>query len=202
LDIIASEEEIRLRTIADEIDRYISSGVPILVDSYRFLEKIYNIATGQEDNRSQDLTEEGRVEKIVVSCDASIKKNPGGPASAAWVIQVPGKKPVEGSQETPATTNNQAEYDAVYQGLVTLMNLVNYPQVSIEIRSDSQLVIQQLRGEMKCSDPKLERKRAVILELVQMIPAPVTFSWLPRNSTPELSRANTLAQTLLGVKPH
>lgn len=137
----------------------------------------------------------------IISCDASIKTNPGGPSSVGFVIRRPNEQPMIVAKPCPATTNNQAEYDAVYEALTTLFNLVNNPG-KVEVRSDSKLVIDQLNGEMECHDKTLAKRRDAIREFVKALPVEVTFTWRPRNSTPDLETANYRAQEILGVSPH
>jgi ribonuclease HI len=187
----------RLRVIIEMIDQHLKSDM--LTSSRNFLGKIRAVANGDEIP-SKEVKKEPS--KIIISGDASIKVNPGGPASVGIVIEIPGRKIMQVAQPTPATTNNQAEYDAVYMGLTTLVNLINNPPAPITVRSDSQLVIRQLKKEIECNDKKLLSRRDAILELVNQIPVPVTFEWRPRNSTPELELANHLAQDLLGVPRH
>ena len=139
---------------------------------------------------------------VIISCDASIKENPGGPSSIGFVIRKPREKPVGMSKPSPATSNNQAEYDAIYEGLSTFFNLNNNPGCKVEIRSDSKLVIDQLNGDMKCQDKSLMKRRDAIREFIKALPVPIEFKWRRRNSTKDLEEANYLAQDLLGVSRH
>ena len=140
---------------------------------------------------------------IIISCDASIKTNPGGPAAIGAVIRFPDEtKPLSIAKLTNAQTNNEAEYDAIYEGLTALVNLHNRPKYPITIRSDSQLVVKQLKGEYKINLEPLKRKCLSINELAKSLPVPVKIEWRPRNSTPDLTQANFNAQDALGVKRH
>lgn len=193
------EQELRdrLESIADIIERNLDLRAPILLLQLRAIAR----GTEEELNENEILKKTPKEDKIIISCDASIKVNPGGPASVGCVIEI-GNKPLQLAQGSNATSNNQAEYDAIYFALTTLMNLNNNPGKPLEIRSDSQLIIRQLNGDIKCSDEKLQRRRDLILEYVKQLPIPVKFVWRPRNSTPELKLANHLAQDFLGVPRH
>lgn len=174
----------------------------MLVSTKDFLLRLKECLT-IEDQPEEEVTSNPVTEQIIISCDASIKENPGGPAAVGIVINNPRiAKNLELARSTKATTNNQAEYDAVYTGLVTFVNLNNNPGMPIVIRSDSQLVIRQLKKEIQCQDKQLIKRRDLILELAGELPVPVTFEWRPRNSTTELELANHLAQDLLGVPRH
>jgi ribonuclease HI len=190
----------RLDAINEMIDQHIESNAPILTYSQKLLENIQAIAQGGEVPEPPPL--KVRRDVVVISCDASIKENPGGPASVGVVIEYPHKPSYSFAQGTVATTSNQAEYDAVYIGLTTLMGLQNNPGCLLEVRSDSKLIVDQLNGDMRCNDANLQRRRDSILELASALPVPVKFMWRPRNSTPALMRANFLAQDKLEVPRH
>jgi len=195
------ELKIRLESIGQMADAELRSGAPILLSTAILLEKIKDIAMGLD--REEPIVEPIPVAShVIISCDASIKNNPGGPAAIGYVIQDRDKAPFVNAQLVPATTSNQAEYDAVYIALSTFCTLNNNPGCKVEIVSDSLLVIQQLRGEINCNDETLNKKRGIILELVAALPFPVEFSWRPRNSTPGLESANYSAQDALGVPRH
>jgi ribonuclease HI len=138
---------------------------------------------------------------ITISCDGSILKNPGGRCAVGVVIQVPKTPPLEISQFTPSSTNNEAEFDAIYLGISNAagLSLVEYP---IVVESDSKIVVDSLNKKITLKEPRLMKKRDLILEAVDVLPSDLTFTWKRRNSTTGLRRANDLAQTLNGVKPH
>lgn len=195
--------EDKLKNIKDMIDEHLARKPPMLVSSLELLNAIKTIITEEEMEPVQEDVHPASAGHVIISCDASIKKNPGGPSSIGVVIQHPGQQePLKISQIVKATTNNEAEYDAVYFGLMSLSNLSNNPGTTVEVRSDSLLVIDQLKGTKACRNEKLERRRKLILELAEGLPFPVEWVWRPRNSTPELKEANYLAQDLLEVPRH
>lgn len=168
-------------------------------------ELVSNEIQEQEQKSSEDVidlaTYKGPL--IEISCDASIKKNPGGPSSVGVVIRVPGQdKSIEIAHGTKSTTNNQAEYDAIYTGLNTLINMFNRPRYPVKVYSDSQLIIRQLNNLAASKDDKLTTKKEFVHALANQIELGVIFEWRPRNSTPDLKQANYLAQDVLGVKRH
>lgn len=200
MDTDLLEMKDRLASIEEMVGRLLDEKKDMLLSTQEVLLKIRAIAKGNSLEVSVPSTNEP--DHIIISCDASIKQNPGGPSSVGFVIQVPGKKDLSIARPVPAKTNNQAEYDAVYLSLVTLFDLNNRPSAEVEVRSDSQLVIRQLNGEIECKDPTLLKKRDLIRELVAQVPVTVKFVWRPRNSTPQLELANFLCQDLLGVPRH
>lgn len=197
----------RLQAIADLIEEPFYHKWPMLASTLRLLINIQEVlgekpceGTDILDKEEELITKE--LDHVILSCDASTKKNPGGPSSVAFVIREPGKKPQAIARPSPATSSNQAEYDAIYEALTTYFNLINNPGCKVEVRSDSKLAVYQLNGDMKCRDKDLERKRDLILELVKALPVPIEFIWLPRNSTTDLATANFKCQALLNVKRH
>ena len=195
------EANTRLESIVSLIDRQLAKDCGASIT----LLKIKALASGREEeleqNKLLEIDNSGQ-SIITISCDASVKENPGGPASVGVVIQQPKQRQLSIAQDSRAKTNNQAEYDAIYFGLTTLVNLSNSPRYPVEIHSDSQLVIKQLNGTNECNEEKLQRKRDLIRELVSTIPTKISFVWKPRNSTPELKLANNLAQQFLGIPLH
>lgn len=193
----------KLEAIQHLISDYLVSGRDMLISTRRLLEDILE-TTGNEMSDTKEL-ELGMdpEQKIVISCDASIKVNPGGPAAVGVVIRIPdGSHPTKFHKHTPAQTNNEAEYDAIYEGLMFMANMFNRPKFPIVIRSDSQLVVNQLTKKYEINNDVLRRKSESIHELAKVLPVSIEIEWRPRNSTPDLTEANFLAQDALGVRRH
>ena len=149
------------------------------------------------------------VGKTVVSCDASIKNNPGGPSSCGVIFRFPdlSVEPHKVARVLPtAVTNNQAEYDSVYEALNYFKTFGSHSSSSIEIRTDSKLVCNQLNKVWEVNDSKLQHRHESITELwtelKQYLKIPITIVWYPRNSTDDLKQANYIAQDILGVSRH
>ena len=205
--LIDLEHEKRLFAISSMIDDYFKSSAPILNSTYGFLENIQKVALGldQEDDGPHHVNSVyGNC--ITISCDASILKNPGGPSAVGFVIDFTKKEQANlaTARFCKASTNNQAEYDAIFFSLSALIDLCGGANITVPINviSASLLIIDQLNGHKKCNDERLRHKRDLILELAGSLPVSVIFSWKPRNSTPELKQANDMAQNLLGVRNH
>jgi len=139
---------------------------------------------------------------IIISCDGSILKNPGGRCAIGVVIMVPGNPPLELSEFTNGTTNNEAEFDAIYMGLSNVLSLFPVNAFHVQVESDSRVVIESLNGKWKLKKSRLIRRRDFILEASTALEKGITFKWRRRNSTPALKLANNLAQIKNGVKIH
>lgn len=197
-----SEEKERLEIIAEMAFEALKSKECLTVGAFETLCKIYEIAVGNEELPSIDVPIRPDLDHIIISCDASVKVNPGGPAAVGFVIENKTEKPNVFGKRVPATSNNQAEYDAIYEAITTFFNMHNNPSCLVEVRSDSKLVIEQLKGKMKCNDPQLKRRRDLIIELVNQLPVPIKWVWRPRNCNPAMEAANFRAQDLLNVHRH
>jgi len=88
----------------------------------------------------------------VLFIDGASRGNPG-PAAAGGVIYLGQERLAEFSEKLGIKTNNQAEYEALLRGLALLREL-GFEEV--EIRSDSQLVVRQIKGQYRVKEAKLK----------------------------------------------
>jgi ribonuclease HI len=188
-----SEALQRLQSIEDICKRTLTSGRPMMTHEWDLLQQVKSIASANDEPvvRISNQIPQQVLDHVILSCDASITKNPGGRVAIGVTIEYKNEPPIQIGRVVPnSTTNNQGEYDAVYYGLTQLMDLKNNPACLVEVHSDSKLVVDQLNKTMQCKDSTLQRKRDIILELVEHLPVPVSFHWKPRNSTTGLEEAN------------
>lgn len=96
---------------------------------------------------------------LVVACDGGARGNPG-PAGIGVSIETPrGAVIDEISEAIGVATNNVAEYSAVLAGLRRAREL---GARKVHVRSDSQLLIEQLRGNYRVKNPTLQRLHAEV----------------------------------------
>lgn len=100
-------------------------------------------------------------EELLIYCDGGSRGNPG-PAALGVSIQDSNGSEIEGIGDTLGTqTNNFAEYSAVIRALTRAAEL---GARRVKIRTDSQLLVQQLRGVYKVKSanlrPLFEQARA------------------------------------------
>jgi ribonuclease HI len=79
------------------------------------------------------------------------------------------------------TTNNQAEYEAIFKGLQLLQEA---KANAIEVFGDSQLVINQLIGLYECKDDILRSYYEKCRSLINKFPM-VTIMHIPRSQNQE-----------------
>lgn len=131
---------------------------------------------------------------IIVNCDGAVEpRNPGGWGVGGWVIREgsglhgPGGELSRGAVdlgEYPEMTNNIAEYGAVIGAIKELVQMKLWRE-RVVVRTDSQLVVNQLKKKWSCFQPHLVKLRDECLSLVQMFDGNLTFEWVPREENGE-----------------
>jgi ribonuclease HI len=90
--------------------------------------------------------------KAKLSTDGGARGNPG-PAAYGYVVEADDGTVLAAHGETIGTaTNNEAEYRALVAGLERALEL---DVDELEVVSDSELVVKQMRGEYKVKKPAL-----------------------------------------------
>lgn len=128
--------------------------------------------------------------ELLAVFDGGSRGNPGQ-GYGSFLVQSPGRKPVIRRLEFGDNyTNNQAEYD-------TLIGCLNYiierleitnrspEQVQLEIKTDSDLVANQLLGTFKVKDAGLRKRHTQALELLDRF-ALWSIEWHPREESVRL----------------
>jgi ribonuclease HI len=95
--------------------------------------------------------------------DGASRGNPG-PAAIGWVIVDSSGIVAEGGERIGETTNNRAEYDALTR---VLERAADYGFDTVELRGDSQLVVEQVKGAWQTNDPALRERRVRVRELLE-----------------------------------
>jgi ribonuclease HI len=99
--------------------------------------------------------------ELVINCDGGARGNPG-PAAFGVSIQKPDGTEIEGFGDTIGiATNNVAEYTAVLRGLQRAAEL---GARAVHVRSDSQLLIEQLQGRYKVKNATLKLLHQEVIE--------------------------------------
>lgn len=135
--------------------------------------------------------------KLIIYTDGASLKNPG-PSGAGVVICNEAQKELKKySEYLGKLTNNQAEYQAAILGLRKVKQVFGKKKaktISIEIRSDSQLMVSQMEGEYKISDSKIQ---PLFLKLwnLKFDFREVKFSLISRDKNKE---ADSLANRAIG----
>lgn len=122
--------------------------------------------------------------KLIINTDGLSKNNPG-PAAIGAILKDPrGKVVATISQAIGVATNNEAEYRAIVAALEKALNL---GAKQIELRSDSELVVNQLNGRYKIKSTAL---RPFYLEVAKFLGQfeKITVTYVPREQNTEADR--------------
>ena len=112
----------------------------------------------------------------IIYSDGGSRGNPGPSASGFVIMNETGEVIAEGGAYLGETTNNVAEYQAVYLGLEKAQELGFRV---VDFRMDSQLVARQLNGVYKIKHPDLQPIHSRISELTRQFDR-VTFTHVLR----------------------
>ena len=116
------------------------------------------------------------LKKVIIYSDGGSRGNPG-PSASGFVILDPNETVIsEGGAYLGVTTNNVAEYQAVYLGLEKALELSAH---EVDFRMVSQLVAHQLNGIYKVRDANLMVIKSRIVELARRFHR-VTFTHVRR----------------------
>ncbi len=131
---------------------------------------------------------------LVVYIDGGARGNPG-PAGAGVVVQSADDGTVlfEGGFFLGRATNNVAEYRALLEGLARARKLAGG---QVEVRSDSELLIRQMRGEYRVKSENLRELFERAQRLCESFPG-VRFTHVRREQN---KQADRLAQRAINLK--
>jgi probable phosphoglycerate mutase len=130
------------------------------------------------------------VRRLVVEADGGSRGNPGVAGYGAVVRDAAtGTVLVERAAPLGRQTNNHAEYRGLIAGLEAAVALA--PGADVEVRMDSQLVIEQMSGRWRTRHPDLRELAQQARDLVSRL-GQVTWQWVPRDQ-------NTAADRLSNV---
>ena len=130
-------------------------------------------------------------ERLIIYTDGASSGNPGPSAIGAVIKDGQGRVISRISRRIGHATNNQAEYRAV---IAALEEATRLGAGEVEIRSDSELVVKQLKGRYRVKKATL---RPLYQKVVQLIGSLETFNitHIPRTQNRE---ADKLANKALG----
>ena len=107
------------------------------------------------------------VDQVLIFCDGGSRGNPGPSAIGAVVLDPstdPPRRLAEVSERIGITTNNVAEYRALIAGLEAA---AQFGPRRVQVRADSKLVIEQVKGTWKVKQPHLRPLRDEVCRLLQ-----------------------------------
>jgi probable phosphoglycerate mutase len=121
--------------------------------------------------------------------DGGSRGNPGPAGFGVQIVDDDGTVIAELCGSLPDTTNNVAEYNGL---LAALSWAVDHSRASLHVRSDSELLVKQLRGEYRVKHPGLQPLYRDARALIARI-GHVTFEHVRRELNKEADRLANLA---------
>ena len=116
---------------------------------------------------------------LICYIDCASKGNPGPAGIGVFITTESGDELIRMSKSIGIATNNVAEYKALILALEQVNKLIHLADVThlpvlthptehnIEIRSDSELLVKQMRGEYRLKNPTLAQLAAKAHKLLQ-----------------------------------
>ncbi len=121
---------------------------------------------------------------LIVSCDGAARGNPGPAGAGSSLVTPDGTVVAEIAEGLGETTNNVAEYTAVILGLERAKEL---GAREVLLRSDSQLLINQLTGVYRVKTPHLQPLHRRVRTLAGSFER-IRFEHVPRERNKEADR--------------
>ena len=128
------------------------------------------------------------MKKIIIYIDGGSRGNPGKSALGVVLVNEKGQSFKKYSQYLGDNlTNNEAEYQALIFALKKVKALFGKKLATttdLEIRSDSELLVKQIKGEYKISEPKIQ---TLFLEAwnLKVDFKKIKFTYIPREKNSE-----------------
>ncbi|HEY0068735.1 MAG TPA: cupin domain-containing protein [Chloroflexia bacterium] len=138
----------------------------------------------------EEAAEQANLMELQVVFDGGSRGNPGQ-GYGSFLVQAPGRKPVIKRLEFGDNyTNNQAEYDSLIGALDYIIERLNTTgrtpdQVQLDIKTDSDLVVNQILGNFKVKDAGLRKRHDQATSLLGQF-ADWTISWHARDESVKL----------------
>jgi ribonuclease HI len=121
---------------------------------------------------------------LIVACDGAARGNPGPAGIGVQITDAQGRVLAEIAEGLGETTNNVAEYTAAIEGLKRAADL---GATEVLLRSDSQLLINQITGRYRVKTAHLVPLHREVLRLARVFPT-ITYEHVRREFNTEPDR--------------
>ncbi len=130
-----------------------------------------------------------KANRVVICVDGASRGNPGLAAIGATIKDEQGRLIARISQGIGRTTNNQAEYRAV---IAALEEAIRLGAGQVELNSDSELVVKQIKGEYRVKKAALKPLYQRVKQLQSGLES-FTINHIPRQQNSEADRLANMA---------
>ncbi len=122
--------------------------------------------------------------RVIIEADGGSRGNPGPAGYGAVVLSPSGEVLAERAAGLGTATNNVAEYQGLIAGLAAALDV---GATVVEVRMDSKLVVEQMKGTWRVKHPGLQPLAVEAQALRKRFDA-ITFSWIPREKNKHADR--------------
>lgn len=131
------------------------------------------------------------IKKLIIHIDGASQGNPGPSGIGITFESMTGEKPFEISNFIGYKTNNQAEYEALITALKNLQkkhtNRSQTQNSEIIIRTDSELLCNQVNGLYKVRNWSLRKLHSEVIKLIKELPK-INLTLIPREENRNCDR--------------
>ena len=127
--------------------------------------------------------------RLILETDGASRGNPGLAGAGIIIKDERGRKLESLHSFLGVTTNNQAEYQALIQGLEAVSR---HNPDAVLVQMDSELVVKQMNGQYRVRSPEIVPLFTQAVELVTTLPD-VSFVHIPRERNRGADRLSNLA---------
>ena len=139
-----------------------------------------------------------KVNRVIICADGASLGNPGPAAIGATIKDEQGKLIAHISQRIGRATNNQAEYRAI---IAALEEAARLGARQVELNSDSELVVRQIRGKYRVKRATLKPLYQRVKQLLSLLDG-FTITHIPRQQNQEADNlANMALRNRLPTSP-
>ncbi len=128
--------------------------------------------------------------RYILYTDGGSRGNPGPAALGAVICNEKGEPLKKYGEPLGETTNNEAEYQALIFGLKKLKQVFGKKAMAealVEVRMDSELIVNQLNHKFKIEEPNLQKLFLRVWNLMLDF-GPIEFTAIPREQNKEADR--------------
>src|SRR3989338_7758285 len=128
------------------------------------------------------------MKKIIIYTDGGSRNNPGIAGAGAVITDESGTVLKEISEFLGVRTNNWAEYEAIILGLQQLKKIFGKEKlknISVEVRTDSELVARQLSGTYQIKEESLFPQFIKVWNMKVADFPNIVFTHIPREKNKE-----------------
>jgi ribonuclease HI len=125
-----------------------------------------------------------KIQRLVIKTDGRSQGNPGPAAIGVTIKDEQGKLIAFISQPIGRATNNQAEYRAI---IAALKKAIGLGAEQVDMRSDSELVVEQINGRYRVKNPALKSLYQQVKQLQSQLKG-FAITHIPRQQNKEADR--------------